>query len=325
MMIFHLGSRSRLLLILLLLPFIFVAYNSNVFTQIHDNTTCRPPLRQQLVYSPFVPTAHAVEELVQGPGLVNLDKAVCRIPIEDDDDSVHLISQLYRCFAYWNQLPEASEHILVLPQRKVHIQQSYVDGLIQSFQDVFGLRVEYSMQHDWEKYVVTPISSDQFSLRQSRDAIILRHNTVVHYKVRPQSGCHHAGGQPNIAIASHALRNAEVLAESLRERLGYQVEVFGRLENDFSLQLRAVSNTDIWIGSDGLVSIPFLPLCGAVVELRNSRDDRSYSSLAAAANVQHVSILYNATDCVNEDLLLRCITQIMTQRQECCKLTTKIP
>jgi hypothetical protein len=285
------------------------------------NATSREALGSGVVRSD-----HDLEEIVEGPGLVDIreTRAACLFLVDEDmgrtDHFPHALQQILRCFSYWiassedARLPKHDRYFVV--PRRQPVSSEFVSGLIKQLRSTFGVRFVH-FKHDLRVVRAKNLSysfdaTNSFAMRGPHDARALRDGVwkALGLPAADLSSCSGEATTNRTTVRigildrkkTRRLRNKGSVVRAIESEMqaslpSVQVRfLVGDFEDrTFPEQVEYMSSVDVLVSPHGaqLSGIPFLPNCGRVVELfpTGYLVPNFYGSLAAASGIAH-SYLY---------------------------------
>ena len=275
----------------------------------------------------------------------------------------HTLQQLYRCWSLWRDAPDPA---LVFPRQTLP-DNHFIQGYIVTLQDAIGLNVLRRSDTATAAVPLVPpnaISADTFfrlpsppyyawsrpdDARALRDVIA----SSLGLSSRVGSSSVSCNGAPRIAVLNRhrtrELANVPDIVQALGGPSAASIHYFDS-NTSFRDQIDFYYSHDIVISPHGaqLTGLPFLPNCGAVLEIFPAGYylPHFFGSLAAAAQIQHGFLLatksgdwvaevqagmYNSTTrnrvrnntkkrpfCIAPTAIRSAVDQLVQQRNECC-------
>jgi hypothetical protein len=340
--------------------------------------TCNVSLAYPVIFGQK-PSHHNVSDLFRGHdgGLedlkhysednnhtIILDKAICEFAVTGQAfQMAHGMQQLYRCIAWWREHPNLP-WVLVWKKDPRKGLNRFMTGMIQAYRDVLNVTI---VQDETVEPRVTALISQttrsveytHYAMRSPDDAAFLRDAILSHYQLLEDhtsgasaatttGGCRPEKLAPVIGILdrreNRKLINVQELAGRLNDELGVPTTPVTYFEDkSFLEQLKFMSHVDILLSSHGaqLVSIPFMPRCGGIMEFFQRGYFLSYyfGSLAAMSNLTY-SYLYTGWNttlerrqargefrrqrarerniCLNVDAVLHGVHTMIERWKTCC-------
>jgi hypothetical protein len=340
--------------------------------------TCNVSLVYPVIFGQK-PSHHNVSDLFRGHGggledmeqysnknnSHSMDKAICEFAVTGQAfQMAHGMQQLYRCIAWWREHPNLP-WVLVWKKDPRKGLNRYMTGMVEAYRDVLNVTI---VQDETDEPRVTALISQttrsvkytHYAMRSPDDAAFLRDAILTHYQLLDDrtlaaaatttttGGCRPEKLAPVIGILdrreNRKLLNVHELASRLKDELGVpttQVTYFE--DKTFLEQLKFMSQVDILLSSHGaqLVSIPFMPRCGGIMEFFQRGYFLSYyfGSLAAMSNLTY-SYLYTGWNttlerrqargeyrrqrarerniCLNVDAVLQGVHTLIERWKGCC-------
>lgn len=259
---------------------------------------------------PNLQTSYKLEEFLEGPGLERVaedGRAACKFQVDDHSQHFpHAMQQIYRCFSWWQANPTATDYFLIMP-RKQPLDQAFLKGMVENIRRIFQVRVVYVRD---DLPVVRPIigysfeEEHSFAMRSAHDAQVLR-KEILRSNNLPTSSCQ--TNQP-VRIGfidrkqSRSLQNIGAIIRTIeRSPLGQQGVLFQTVYFEtasFEEQIEFMATSDIIVTPHGaqLTSIPFMPVCGRILEFfpAGYHVPAFFGSLAAVSGIAH-SFMYLGT------------------------------
>lgn len=247
------------------------------------------------------PQNRNISEFLEGTGLTDTsgDYAACEFrPYQYSKHFPHTMQQLYRCLSWWMSNP-GKQPVLVGGSRDIRERGSAISvGFLRALDDVFNV----SLVEGWNASSVHALDLFGYDFALPQHAANLRRAVVDHYHLNNQNfaGCKDSTiALPSVRIvdrqSSRNLKNVDALLREIRNRVGVRADVVYFEEMTFLEQVKAMNAADIVISPHGgqLVSLPFMPTCGAVLEIfpKGLFIPEFFGSLAVASGLNH-SVLY---------------------------------
>lgn len=262
----------------------------------------------------------ALEDFLQGPGLNYVTDpskpAVCRIRGDYSNHFANEMQQLLRCTSFFLEHP-SNERILVNKHAKTH---DYLLGYISFLKEAFGVKeyrhpfslrpVTVSSKLDAHTNALAPNSG--YRLKNPSHAIKLREKAATHWKFFITEGCRAGKDKPVVGMANVGAEDGALQTQLHIEALGVTVKRGSLQGKSFQEQASFMASVDLLVTVSGshLVSLPFMPTCGAVLET-NVALSHFYSSLAAVSGLEYAS-----ADCLEGGV--KFVREEIERWQSCC-------
>lgn len=210
----------------------------------------------------------------------------------------HTMQQLYRCWSLWRN---QSNPILIFPKNGLP-ENAFLQGYVGSLHETIKLSLQRTGVGNLPKVPNNTIKMEQvqwggeipaYAFERPDDAAQLRDLFL-----ETQS----CGRLPRVAILNRKRKREWTTAHEIRiqfegEELLIRHQVF--TDESFRQQIEFFHDTDILIGPHGaqLTGIPFMPDCGAVIELFSEYYlPHFFGSLATASQLSHGYIYMRTKD-----------------------------
>jgi len=285
----------------------------------------------------------------------------------------HTMQQIYRCWSWW-RLNNQQQPVLVFPRSSMP-ENDFLQGFVASLEATIGLqlwkpnqvasadvptvqpRVPNNLVDPANTFGMHDPTRPYYAMHQPDDAKVLRDTILAHLERLHTDGTKSdvCVTKPRIAILNrHKYRewtNAPAVAQQLRpDAAGEEIPmVFFEHNTTFADQVSFLRDTDVLISPHGaqLTGLPFMPDCGAVLEIFPVGYYLPYffGSLAQASNLVHgyVSLtngdwrtesaegmqsqsarqkFRNAELCPNVETIVDAVQKLIQKRKACCERET---
>jgi hypothetical protein len=278
------------------------------------------------------PRTYNMADIVDGPGLTfngqYFGKAVCdfRTPDLIWSHPPHAMQQLYACFSWWRANP-LKQPVLIFPVAKFwkegatsptlvfreprHIRvHYYILSFLEAMEGVLNAAITTSDTDQGNAVYTLPHALAGYYMHSSSDMPFLRDSILSHYNLKDNrtAGCQKQEALPVLGILNRqndrSLTNHEALTRAIQQSLpGINVKYTTFEGVSFLQQVKFMSEVDILISPTGaqLMSIPYMPSCGAVFEAspEGYYFPLFFGTLAAVSGLSHFH-LYTGADKANE-------------------------
>jgi hypothetical protein len=234
------------------------------------------------------------------------DAAVClyRHELKFSNHFPHAMQQLYRCISWWFAHPGKEAVLIFQPELNEGRSSEFMTGFLDAMKD--ALHVKTVRSHTSPFVRLRHFQS--YVMQNPTDAPNLRDRVLSHYNMTERVKIRASEDFPRIAILNRKwgekrnLKNIVRLSKQLSRRLpeNPDVPVMYFKNKTFLEQVDFFAKTDIVISPHGaqLTGIPFMPDCGAVLELfpKGYYLPAFFGTLANVSNLNHAFLYLSEVD-----------------------------
>jgi hypothetical protein len=313
------------------------------------------------------PRHYNMTDIIGGPGLVTDDarlqdyaKAVCEYrAVAFWYHPPHAMQQLFGCLSWWRE-NSSKQPVLIVPPESTSTQvHPYIVAFVELLQKTFHVTID--LTNNETDHAVHLLSFTGYRAHSLSVMSNLRDSALAHYDLNDNhtAGCRDTTGTrqgrnghylPVVGILNRRkdrkLSNHEALTFAIQQSLpGVQIKYNTFEGTSFLHQVKFMSEVDIVISPHGaqLMSIPYMPACGAVLEISpiGYSIPAFYGTLAAISSLSHYH-LYTGVDlekektmanlhtlqgrqkarganvCVNIEKTVEAVRAMVDQWNECC-------